>query len=117
MSRECDIKCVRELPMYHFDQPPQILAEPPERQQLRFAIPDVPPGEYLIVVYDGSESGLHYTWETFSVTAGSPVEHSDTRSQENDSPASLWPLGAALLIAGLGAGWLIGRRTSSASKP
>jgi hypothetical protein len=39
------------------------------RLRVRFTVPDVPAGSYPIVIYDGSESGHHYTWDPFRVTA------------------------------------------------
>jgi hypothetical protein len=40
------------------------------RRGIRFTVPDVPPGSYPVVIYDGSEAGFHYTWDPFRVTAG-----------------------------------------------
>jgi hypothetical protein len=108
MSKECDIKCARSLPIYHLDQQTQILAEKAHRTRLSFDVPDVPPGKYLVVVYDGSESGLHYTWETFRVTAGT-APAKDVLPDGDPSPAPLL-LGAGLLASGLILGWILGRR-------
>lgn len=40
----------------------------PRRAELRLPAPDVPPGRYLIALFDGSESGTHYTWDFLRVT-------------------------------------------------
>jgi hypothetical protein len=40
----------------------------PARRNVEFTVPDVPPGTYPVVIYDGSESGGHYTWDFFRVT-------------------------------------------------
>jgi hypothetical protein len=41
----------------------------PARRNLSFVVPEVPPGRYPVVIYDGSENGFHYTWDLFRVTA------------------------------------------------
>ena len=32
-----------------------------------FRVPSVPPGRYVIAIFDGSEGGSHYTWARFRV--------------------------------------------------
>ena len=34
-----------------------------------FRVPRVPPGRYVIAIFDGSEGGSHYTWTHFRVRA------------------------------------------------
>jgi hypothetical protein len=41
----------------------------PVRRNVKFTIPRVPEGTYPVLIYDGSESGGHYTWDLFRVTA------------------------------------------------
>ncbi|HKI66312.1 MAG TPA: hypothetical protein VJ989_03480 [Solirubrobacterales bacterium] len=48
---------------------PVVLGEwRPPRQHAEVRVPQVPPGRYLLAVYDGSESGTHYTWDFIRVT-------------------------------------------------
>jgi hypothetical protein len=110
-SKTCDIRCAQAKPIYHVDQSISVLAESERREQLRFDVPVVPPGEYLVVIYDGSENGYHYTYETFKVTAGSG---SDTR-HEPATAFSPWLLAAGMLLTGLAAGWVIGKRSAPSS--
>ena len=69
---------------------------------LTFTVPDVPPGRYPVVIYDGSEGGAHYTWDYFNVTA--------------PSESALWPRSRAFLLAvvlacgAVTATWLLYRR-------
>jgi len=39
------------------------------RRNVRFQVPEVDEGTYPVVIYDGSEGGVHYTWDLFRVTA------------------------------------------------
>lgn len=51
-------------------EPSLILAAAEERERnLTFEVPDVAPGRYLVVIYDGSENRQHYTWDYFRVLA------------------------------------------------
>jgi hypothetical protein len=47
----------------------------PARRDVSFVVPDVPPGPYPVVIYDGSEGGFHYTWDLFRVTAVDETDH------------------------------------------
>jgi hypothetical protein len=38
------------------------------RARVRFHVPNVAPGRYAVVIYDGDEGGEHYTWSFFRVT-------------------------------------------------
>jgi hypothetical protein len=62
----------------------------PARENVTFNVPRVPAGSYPVVIYDGTESGFHYTFDLFRVTAED--ESSDVHLQ----PALL--AGAALLL-------------------
>jgi hypothetical protein len=66
------------------------------RRGVRFAVPDVPPGSYPVVVYDGSEGGFHYTWDWFRVT---PDEGGGTWSALAGAAAAA----AALFLVAYGA--------------
>jgi len=37
------------------------------RKRARFLVPDVPADRYLVLLYDGSEGGAHYTWDSMTV--------------------------------------------------
>ncbi len=41
---------------------------PRAQEDVRFVVPDVEPGTYPVVIYDGAEEGGHYTWDLFTVT-------------------------------------------------
>jgi hypothetical protein len=72
------------------------LADNPEPVDFeRVLIPEVPPGRYLAVIYDGSEQGNHYTWDYVNVTA------SASHGGVNDGAISL-DLLAVALVGGLG---------------
>ncbi len=62
----------------------------PLTRRVRFRVPAVPPGRYLVSIYDGGEGGAHYTWEYFAVT-----ERSSTDATANASEASTPPRGQA----------------------
>ena len=111
-SKDCDIKCAAAKSIYHVDQLTAVVAETDDRSELQFVVPDVPPGEYLIVMYDGSEGGRHYTWDTFRVTgAASPVVVDPAEGEPAQwARASL--LGGMVVIGGV-AGWSLGRRKST----
>ena len=78
----------------------------PPNQGGTFAIPRVAPGRYLVALYDGGESGMHYSWETFTVTRATAASRApDTDKSGGGVPA--WVLVAAVgaaLAAGFGAG-------------
>jgi LPXTG-motif cell wall-anchored protein len=42
----------------------------PPRDSVELRVPDVPPGRYLIALFDGSEGGTHYTWDHLTVLGG-----------------------------------------------
>ena len=66
-----------------------------------FEVPDVDPGRYLLLIYDGGEAGNHATWDRVRVIS-SPDSQS-TSSREKDGEASgteAWPL--VVLLLGVG---------------
>jgi hypothetical protein len=78
-SAACDVGCARRKSIFHLDVPSLILDEATRPAVMRFKVPDVPPGRYLVVVYDGSENGFHYTWQPFTVTSGESDEPAEGR--------------------------------------
>lgn len=84
----------------------------------RFSIPRAArPGLYLVMIFDGSEGGQHYTWDYFHVlgdasaspsTVSEPPQPQDTQLQDSDSdlvPALFGAGLAALAIVIVGWGW------------
>jgi hypothetical protein len=41
----------------------------PARRDVSFTVPQVASGSYPVVIYDGTESGFHYTFDVFRVTS------------------------------------------------
>jgi hypothetical protein len=57
---------------YHPHRPsPTLLDLVKPKRHARIRIPDVPPGVYSLIAYDGSEAGTHYIWTTFRVRPSS----------------------------------------------
>lgn len=62
---------------------------------LSFRVPDVPDGNYLVVIFDPSEGpDAHFTWETFEVTAGAALPVT--------GPSAILPLLVAAALLALG---------------
>lgn len=109
-SKACDIECARAKPIYHLDQPIVVLDQAARRSRLSFVVPDASVGRYVVVVYDESEGGRHYTWNIFRVTLESnrlePVGDSEP------TEANLrWLFAVGLVVLGAGAGWVLGNRS------
>jgi hypothetical protein len=90
----------------------EILArsETPKRHVVR--VPDSPDGRYLMVVYDGSEGGQHYTWDHVRLSGPQRAASSAPAPRVPEPPAGdarpwAWMLAAAL--GGMIVGLLIGR--------
>ncbi len=66
-----------------------------------FRVPEVPPGVYLMLIYDGSEGGSHSTWDYFHVIGSPPMvrEVSAAAGATPDSDGGS-PLFVALGFAG-----------------
>ena len=79
-----------------------------------FTVPTAEPGRYLVALYDGGEGGVHYSWETFELTAAAPRPPAREPGSGGVSTTVLvGGLVAALLAgAGAGAGAALRRRTS-----
>jgi hypothetical protein len=86
----------------------------PPNQGGTFTIPRAAPGRYLVALYDGGESGMHYSWETFTVTRA-PARAARAEDADDGGGIPGWLLAvavAAALAAGFGAGSAARRRAS-----
>lgn len=108
-DKDCDTRCAAAKPIYHHDEPAIVLHRSDERELVSFEVPDTEPGEYVIAVYDGGESGLHYTWEIFEVLAGPDSEPDPDGAPSPDKQGPVWPWAAAAFVLGAVAGWTIKR--------
>jgi hypothetical protein len=70
-------------------------------------VPNVLLGKYLIIVYDGSENGFHYTWELFTVL---PSAQPSIPSQDGPISITTWLPIVVALVTGIAAGWFLPRR-------
>lgn len=113
-DKKCDNRCASQKPIYHLDQQTIIMHRSETPSLVKFDVPDAEPGRYVIAIYDGSESGLHYTWTIFEVLPGGEAAHdqqtSHARTSAGESPPSiLIASGMALLTLGAILGWLVKR--------
>lgn len=69
------------------------------RKRARFVVPDVPAGEYLVLLYDGSEGGDHYTWDSVAVRRR-PVQ-APAGSEATDSSTGRGGFPTGPVVAGL----------------
>ncbi len=78
-----------------------------------FRVPAVPPGVYLVLIFDGSEGGTHSTWDYFHVLGAAPARRSASGRGE---PASATESGIspALLVLGVLGGLILGAGTVAA---
>jgi hypothetical protein len=99
-------------------QPRVVLQEQPQRGLATFAVPATAPGRYLVLLYDGTEGGMHYSWDYITVRSAprSPASAQPTTAmtapaRRPDGLESPVVLGlAATLIALLGVGVFVGAR-------
>jgi hypothetical protein len=61
------------------------------RSGLRVTIPDVAPGVYIVLIFDGTEGGSHKTWDYYQVLGPPPSaraarEHDSDRAAASTSP-------------------------------
>lgn len=78
-----------------------------------FTIPAARPGRYLVALYDGDEGGQHYSWGSFTVTAGKAVEPATTWSRSASwRPSVVLAVGGMVvaLVVGVGIGHGLSRR-------
>lgn len=91
-----------------------LLSLPPKRPRRRapVRIPTaMPPGVYLILIYDGSEGGSHYTWDYFHVLGPGPLPSVRRPGEKHDSDLVPALIGAGIAAAGAaGLAGLMNRR-------
>jgi hypothetical protein len=74
-----------------------------------YRVPAVPPGVYLVLIFDGSEGGSHSTWDYFHVlgaapaTPGRPAVAPSSQVNNGEGDLKLVPL-AAYVAAGVAIG-------------
>ena len=96
-------------------QPRVVLQEQPRPGSATFRIPATAPGRYLVLLYDGTEGGAHYSWDYITVRSGlrSPPSARPTGAATGPARRAGGPDGPVLVGLGaafaalLGAGVLI----------
>jgi len=93
------------------DSSPVVFEHRPRVSEFQFEVPDVPPGRYLVALFDGGEGAGHYSWNFVTVEGPGAGTGPDAGSGAGDGWDSLLVIlgaaGAALLAA---IGWLVPRR-------
>jgi hypothetical protein len=90
-----------------------------------FRVPEVPPGVYLVLIFDGSEGGSHTTWDYFHVLGVAPTSRhvttgeSETTTAHRAGPSSASKGGGnsispALLALGIVGGLALGAASVAA---
>jgi len=74
----------------------------PRQRGASVRAPDIPPGRYLVALFDGSEGGSHYTWSYLTIEANG--------ENRGDLPLNLAALAAMAIGAFGAAGWWAHRR-------
>ena len=84
-------------------QPRVVLQEQPQPGSASFRVPATAPGRYLVVLYDGTEGGAHYSWDYITVRPG-PRSSSSARPTVAATGLARRAGGlAGSVLAGLGA--------------
>jgi hypothetical protein len=78
-----------------------------------FRVPEVPPGVYLVLIYDGSEGGTHSTWDYFHVLGAAPAPRTAS-DRAGAAPATEDGVSPALLALGVLGGLILGAATVAA---
>jgi hypothetical protein len=96
---------------YRPDAPTVTVLSRPRTKPARnwsFRVPDVPPGVYVVLIFDGSEAGFHNTWDYIHVGGpASPLRRARPPAAPGRQPDKRDDFGGALL-AGLAAGAALG---------
>lgn len=83
-----------------------VFEQRPRVSEFQFEIPDVPPGRYLVALFDGSEGAGHYSWN-FVTVEGPGADAEPDGGGAGDGRDSLLVVLAAAGVALLAAvGWL-----------
>ena len=95
-------------------QPRVVLQDQPQPASATFRVPLTAPGRYLVLLYDGTEGGVHYSWDYIRVRSAprSPLSTQSTarttavarRAADRNGPALA---GLAVVILLLSAGVLV----------
>lgn len=78
------------------------------RRPARLVVPDAPAGRYLVLLFDGTEGGAHYTWDTVTVRGRPPTTARTSADEGGGVPPAAIALG--VLLAGALAWRLLGLR-------
>jgi hypothetical protein len=90
----------------HVDgQPRVVLQEQPQPASASFQVPATAPGLYLVLLYDGTEGGAHYSWDYITVRPGPRSAPSAGPTAVTTAPARRGGR-AGLALAGLSAALL-----------
>ena len=84
-------------------QPRVVLQEQPQPGSASFRVPATAPGRYLVVLYDGTEGGAHYSWDYITVRPGPRSPSSARPTVAATGPARRAGGLAGPVLAGLGA--------------
>ena len=89
--------------LYHPKQATRTLVSLPRpRERVRFKVPDVPSGRYVMIIYDGSEGGSHYTYARFIVEKAPRSRTHPTALPFTGAPTTAILSLAALFLAAVG---------------
>ena len=78
-----------------------------------FRVPEVPPGVYLVLIFDGSEGGTHTTWDYFHVLGPAPAT-STAAGRSAAASATEDGISPAVLALGILGGLILGAGTVAA---
>jgi hypothetical protein len=83
-------------------------------RRARYRVPDVPPGVYLVLIFDGSEGGSHSTWDYFHVLGPAPASRPANRTAAEPTSATEDGTSPAVLALGVLGGLILGVGTVAA---
>jgi hypothetical protein len=83
----------------HVDgQPRVVLQEQPQPASASFQVPATAPGRYLVLLYDGTEGGAHYSWDYITVRPGRRSASSAAPTVVSAAPARRGGPGGLALV-------------------
>ena len=99
-------------------QPRVVLQDQPQPAPATFRVPATAPGRYLVLLFDGTEGGMHYSWDYIRVRSAPSSPASAQPTATTTAPARRAGglggpvlVGLAVLMSLLGAGVLRAART------